>query len=154
MDIVADFTNASVLERTVLMCMERIAELERRMDMEEVARKEREVAKKERKALIIEIMSFGSKYNTILVDVMRFLIGPHWNPEEIHIKQPGDDNNSERVHELCTIANRGIQGKSVGLKPTWDLTSTSEFDACGMLEAMSTEELKDFLKYKSQDQLY
>ena len=147
-DIIVDFSGASVLERTVLMCMERIAELERRMDLAEATRKESEVAHKERKALIIEIMSFGSKYNTILLDVMQFLIGPQWNPEDIHIKQHGDDNNSERVHELCTIAKRGIQGKSVGLKKAWDLTSPSEFDACGMLDAMSTEELKDFLKFK------
>lgn len=111
-DFIANFSDASALERTVLMCMERIAELERRADIAE----ERDAALKERKVIMKKIMNAGSKYNTILVDVMAYLIGPQWNPEEMHIKQDGDTHNSERVTELCTIAKRGMKKQDCGVE--------------------------------------
>ena len=142
-DFIANFSDASALERAVLMCMERIAELERRADIAE----ERDAALKERKVIMKKIMNAGSKYNTILVDVMAYLIGPQWNPEEMHIKQDGDTHNSERVTELCTIAKRGMKNKIVGLKMEWD---SNGFDDYGMLDAMTMEELNGFLKFYIQ----
>ena len=74
-DSIVDFSKASTLERTVLMCMERIAELEGRADAaaEAAAEALRVQCERHRATLIMCIMCIGS-YSTIFVDVMAWLI--------------------------------------------------------------------------------
>jgi hypothetical protein len=129
-DLVADFGQASALERTVLMCMERIAELERRVDgFEEEQRRDRE-----RNALVAEVMSMSSKPVALFIDVISSIVGPKWtwNPDT-------DDVIHVRAIELITIATKM---KYEGMTCWYSFISSHKFEIADMINAMTTDELR------------
>ena len=118
-DNIVDFSKASILERTVLMCMERISELEGRAD---AAAEALRVQCERHRATLVKCIMCASGYNLIFVDVMAWLKGVTpttarafmCDKKMIDLSDTTGVNFTGRARELCMIARRGVDddGKS------------------------------------------
>ena len=166
-----DIQSASTLEKTILMCIERIERLEEQLDMshQEIAvlkKRVSECEEKEKEYIIRDLLVMEPKC-ILTVDIFGYLLGVH--PERRTDKRvdefiidvlsgySNDDSMSipERVQYLYSLLR--------DTKPPWDMTSEDFSNQSPykiessygsniytVLQAMTLEELKGFWDYRLQ----